>query len=94
MRLFSLIGGKKYCSTDRHKFFEKCTKCGLVIENETIRPKESGKPYHADCFCCSACGNALLGKYFNTDDGKVLCEEDFAVRVIKNLLYKVVLVKK
>merc|ERR1711953_514638 len=75
---YYIIGGKKYCSQDRHKFLENCTKCGRMIENETIRPKESGKPYHAECFCCSQCGNALQGKYFTTDDGGMLCEECFA----------------
>ena len=57
---------------------EKCTKCDLIIENETIRPKDSGKPFHAECFCCAECGKTLQGKYFTTEKG-MLCEEDFAV---------------
>ena len=60
------------------KFLDNCTKCGKIIENETIRPKESGKPYHADCFCCTKCGVSLQGKYFNVA-GEMLCEDDFAV---------------
>ena len=67
------------------KFLDNCTKCGKIIENETIRPKESGKPYHADCFCCTKCGVSLQGKYFNVA-GEMLCEDDFAVS--KNHLLK------
>lgn len=48
-----------------------------VIENETVRPKDSGKPYHADCFCCVVCSKPLQGKYFNTEKG-MFCEEDYA----------------
>lgn len=74
---YYIIGGKNYCSKDRYKFLDNCTKCGKIIENETIRPKESGKPYHADCFCCTKCGVSLQGKYFNVA-GEMLCEDDFA----------------
>ena len=42
--------------------------------------KDSGKPFHADCFCCAQCGNSLQGKYFTTEKG-MLCEEDFAVSI-------------
>jgi hypothetical protein len=78
---YFIIGGKNYCSEDRLKFLETCAKCDKIIENETIRPKESGKPYHADCFCCIKCAKPLQGKYFTTENG-MLCEEDFAVRDI------------
>ena len=61
------------------KFLEKCAKCGEVIENETVRPKDSGKPYHADCFCCSKCTKPLQGKYFNTENG-MFCEDCYSVR--------------
>ena len=61
------------------KFLEKCTKCGEVIENETVRPKDSGKPYHADCFCCYKCTKPLQGKYFNTENG-MFCEDCYSVR--------------
>ena len=61
------------------KFLEKCAKCGEVIENETVRPKDSGKPYHADCFCCSKCTQPLQGKYFNTENG-MFCEDCYSVR--------------
>eukprot|EP00093_Oithona_nana_P003123 03123.XXX_42757_40390_1 [CDS] Oithona nana genome sequencing. len=74
---YYIISGKNYCGKCRAKFLENCTKCGKIIENETIRPKESGKPYHADCFCCTQCHIPLQGKYFATDNG-ILCEEDFA----------------
>ena len=60
------------------KFLEKCTKCGEVIENETVRPKDSGKPFHADCFCCSKCTKPLQGKYFNTENG-MFCEDCYSV---------------
>ena len=29
---------------------ENCFKCGKVIEEETIRPTDTGKPYHAECY--------------------------------------------
>jgi len=74
---YYIIGGKNYCSKDRYKFLDNCTKCEKIIENETIRPKESGKPYHADCFCCTKCGVSLQGKYFNVS-GDMLCEDCFS----------------
>ena len=78
---YFIINGKNHCEKCRAKFLENCTKCGKVIENETIRPKESGKPYHADCFTCTQCQIPLQGKYFTTEQG-VTCEECFAVRLI------------
>ena len=76
---YYIINGKNYCGKCRAKFLENCTKCGKMIENETIRPKETGKPYCPECFCCTKCDIPLQGKYFNTEDG-ILCEECFAVR--------------
>ena len=32
------------------KYLENCFKCGKVIEEETIRPTDTGKPYHAECY--------------------------------------------
>lgn len=74
---YYIIGGNNYCSDDRFKFLECCNKCGKFIEAETLRPKETGKPYHPECFACSKCGRALQGKYFHLDN-ETLCEEDFA----------------
>jgi len=74
---YYIINGKNYCGKCRAKFLENCTKCGKMIENETIRPKETGKPYCPECFCCTKCDIPLQGKYFNTEDG-ILCEECFA----------------
>ena len=79
---YYIINGKNYCGKCRAKFLENCTKCGKMIENETIRPKETGKPYCPECFCCTKCDIPLQGKYFNTEDG-ILCEECFAVRIQK-----------
>ena len=67
------------------KYLEKCTKCDKVIENETVRPKGSGKPYHTDCFCCVKCEQPLQGKYFTNETG-MICENCFAVSIYKNIL--------
>jgi len=74
---YYIIGGKNYCEQCRYKYLEKCTKCDKVIENETVRPKGSGKPYHTDCFCCVKCEQPLQGKYFTNETG-MICENCFA----------------
>ena len=58
-----------------------------MIENETVRPKGSGKPYHTDCFCCVKCEQPLQGKYFTNETG-MICENCFAVSINKNSDFK------
>ena len=36
-----------------------------------------GSSYHAHCFACSECDQPILDKFFTTEDGRWLCEEDY-----------------
>lgn len=75
---YYIFDGKNYCAKDREALLEKCHKCGEMIDGDLIRPDgQKGDAYHPNCFRCSDCRREIRGRFYE-QDGKIICEEDYA----------------
>ncbi|CAF3431245.1 unnamed protein product [Rotaria sp. Silwood1] len=56
---------KPYCESCYINSLEKCVVCARPITDRILRA--TGKPYHAECFCCIVCHKSLDGVPFTID---------------------------
>ncbi|CAF0997804.1 unnamed protein product [Adineta steineri] len=62
---FYSMENKPYCETCYITSLEKCVACARPITDRILRA--TGKPYHAECFCCVVCHKSLDGVPFTID---------------------------
>ncbi|CAF0757061.1 unnamed protein product [Adineta ricciae] len=62
---FYSMENQPYCESCYIHSLEKCVVCALPITDRILRA--TGKPYHAQCFCCVACNKSLDGVAFTVD---------------------------
>lgn len=72
---FYQVGDKKYCEADQEVGLDLCSVCGDYLRTGSVLV--GGSSYHAHCFACSECDQPILDKFFTTEDGRWLCEEDY-----------------
>eukprot|EP00397_Hematodinium_sp_SG-2012_P006713 GEMP01006748.1.p1 GENE.GEMP01006748.1~~GEMP01006748.1.p1 ORF type:complete len:664 (+),score=124.56 GEMP01006748.1:34-1992(+) len=48
-----------------------CTACKKVLEGQFVTAL--GGTYHPACFNCSSCSSALIGSFFQTESGQMVC---------------------
>ena len=82
------------------EFLERCCKCGDPIRGDMMRPKETGRPFHPECFRCDDCRRPIDKRYYSVD-GRTVCHDDYvvserreiAVVPVENVMCKTVRVK-
>ncbi|CAF1103030.1 unnamed protein product [Rotaria sordida] len=62
---FYSMENKPYCESCYINSLEKCVVCARPITDRILRA--TGKPYHAECFCCIVCHKSLDGVPFTID---------------------------
>ncbi|CAF4368114.1 unnamed protein product [Rotaria socialis] len=62
---FYSMENKPYCESCYINSLEKCVTCLQPITDRILRA--TGKPYHAQCFCCVTCQKSLDGVAFTVD---------------------------
>ncbi|CAF1543507.1 unnamed protein product [Rotaria magnacalcarata] len=62
---FYSMENKPYCEPCYINSLEKCVACARPITDRILRA--TGKPYHAECFCCVVCHKTLDGVPFTID---------------------------
>ncbi|CAF1099093.1 unnamed protein product [Adineta steineri] len=62
---FYSMENQPYCEPCYISSLEKCVVCALPITDRILRA--TGKPYHAQCFCCVVCQKSLDGIPFTVD---------------------------
>ncbi|CAF3095523.1 unnamed protein product [Rotaria socialis] len=62
---FYSMENKPYCEPCYVNSLEKCVVCARPITDRILRA--TGKPYHAECFCCVVCHKTLDGVPFTID---------------------------
>lgn len=72
---FYQVGDLKYCEADQEVGLDRCSVCSDYMRSGSVLV--GGSSYHAQCFACSACGLPIMDKFYTTDEGKWLCEEDY-----------------
>ena len=60
------------------EFLERCCKCGDPIRGDMMRPKETGRPFHPECFRCDDCKRPIDKRYYSVD-GRTICHDDYVV---------------
>lgn len=72
---FYQVGDQKYCEADQEVGLDRCSVCEDYLRSGSVMV--GGASYHSHCFTCSACGVPIMDKFYTTDEGRWLCEEDY-----------------
>eukprot|EP00092_Neocalanus_flemingeri_P002497 GFUD01002673.1.p1 GENE.GFUD01002673.1~~GFUD01002673.1.p1 ORF type:complete len:325 (-),score=77.97 GFUD01002673.1:11-985(-) len=72
---FFQVGDQKYCEADQEVGLDRCSVCSDYLRSGAVLV--AGSSYHSHCFACSSCGLPILDKFYTTDEGRWLCEEDY-----------------
>jgi len=69
------VDGNNYCEADKDVALPVCSSCNLPLKSGSLTV--NGETFHPECFVCSICTHPIMGKFFTTEEGKHICEEDY-----------------